>query len=103
MLRRPPCYTRSDTLFPSATLCRSPRYQLLQHRARRRCLEIFGDMRLDAGVADHRQNVARGAAFGIVIDDDVDRAHAASSGWGVASAVAPSTAPISFNRRFNAI
>src|SRR5690606_16846766 len=49
-----------------------------QHLARRRCLQIFDDMRLDARIADHRQRVARGAAIGIVIDDDVHgRLHAA--------------------------
>ncbi len=37
----------------------------------RRRLQIFDDMRLDAGMADQRQRVARGAAIRVVIDDDI--------------------------------
>jgi len=52
--------------------------ELGEHRPARRCLQILDDMRLDAGIADHGQRVARRAAVGVVIDDDVhNRAHAA--------------------------
>ena len=39
--------------------------------------QIFDDMRLDPGIADQRERVARGAALGIVVDDDVS--HCAGS------------------------
>src|SRR3546814_4997791 len=45
--------------------------KLLKQCARRRCLQIFDDMRLDARIANHRKRVARRAAFRIVVDDDV--------------------------------
>src|SRR5690554_2445763 len=44
--------------------------QLLEASARWRVGAIVDDLRLDAGLADHRQGIARGAAVGIVIDDD---------------------------------
>src|SRR5690606_36328231 len=47
------------------------RDELGEHVPRRRCLEIFDDMRLDARIADHRQGVARSAAIRVVIDDNV--------------------------------
>ena len=53
--------------------------QLRQKQPRRRAFEIFDDMRLDAGVADHRQRVARGFASGVVVNDDI---HQATSGRG---------------------
>lgn len=45
--------------------------QLLEQCARRRRLQIFDDMRLDAGVADHGKRVAGPSAIGIVVDDHV--------------------------------
>src|SRR3546814_12676658 len=65
---------------------------------RRRCLQIFDDMRFDAGVANERERVARRPALGIVIDNDVG-GHAPVS----RSPVAPSMPPISFNLRAIAI
>src|SRR3546814_10319693 len=47
------------------------RYHLFEQLARWRRLQIFDDVRLDAGVADHRQRVARRSAIGIMVDDDV--------------------------------
>src|SRR3546814_12826503 len=72
--------------------------QLFEQRTRRRRFQIFDDMRLDAGVADHRERVARRAAFGVVVDDDVGR-HSADS----ASLVEPSVRPISLRFRSIAI
>src|SRR3546814_6213009 len=62
--------------------------------ARRGCLQIFDDMRLDARIANHRKRVARRAAFRIVVDDDVG-GHSADS----ARAVEPSVRPISLSFR----
>ena len=42
-----------------------------QQRAARRGFQILDHVRLDAGVTDETQSVARGAALRIVIDDDV--------------------------------
>src|SRR3546814_6170553 len=42
-----------------------------QQRPARRCLQIFDDMRLDPGVADHGQCIARGHALRVMVDDDV--------------------------------
>jgi hypothetical protein len=47
--------------------------QRFQQSAARRRFQILDDVRLDAGVADETERVARGAAFRVVIDDDVDR------------------------------
>src|SRR3546814_3439427 len=79
MRRRPPRSTRTDTLFPYTTLFRSG-----EQRARRRRLEIFDDMRLDAGIADQAERVARGAAIRVVVDNNVHcrltlRCHGAKS------------------------
>src|SRR3546814_3745220 len=71
-----------------------PRDQAFQHRARGRRLEIFDDVRLDPGIADHGERVARGPAFGIVIDDD-DEGHWASPSLACALVLAPSSRPIS--------
>src|SRR5260370_37909111 len=69
--------------------------QLRQQQPRRRAFEIFDNMRLYPGIADHRERIARGCACRIVIDDDI---HHATSGRGF---VAPSRAPISRNFAFN--
>src|SRR3546814_8234324 len=54
-------------------------------------------MRFDAGIADHRQRVARRPARGIVIDDDVGH------GAGMrAASVAPSLCPIARNLALSA-
>src|SRR3546814_10732255 len=42
-----------------------------QQRPARRCLQIFDDMRLDPGVADHGQCIARGPTPRVMVDDDV--------------------------------
>jgi hypothetical protein len=47
--------------------------QLRQQKARRRAFLIVDDVRLDTGIADQREDVARRAASGIVVDDDVHR------------------------------
>src|SRR3546814_5890676 len=62
--------------------------------ARRGCLQIVDDMRLDARIANHRKRVARRAAFRIVVDDDVG-GHSADS----ARAVEPSVRTISLSFR----
>ena len=59
------------------------------HGPARRRLEVLDDVRLDAGVADQGQGVARRAAIRVVVDDDV---HHATSGRGE---VAPASWPIS--------
>ena len=51
--------------------------QLRQQQPRRRAFEIFDDVRLDPGIADHREHVARRSACRVVVDDDV---HHATSG-----------------------
>src|SRR3546814_7862313 len=100
MIRRPPRSTRTYTLFPYTTLFRSlvaktfiakpevgvgrallpqqrtrryarARDKFDQQRPARRCLQIFDDMRLDPGVADHGQCIARGPALRVMVDDDV--------------------------------
>ena len=54
--------------------------------------EIFDDMRLDAGIADEPEHVARRPAGGVVVDHDIyDGRHAT---FGRAE-VAPSVRPIS--------
>jgi hypothetical protein len=45
--------------------------QLAQKKPRRRGLEILDDMRLDPGVSDQAQGVARGPALRVVVDDHV--------------------------------
>lgn len=45
--------------------------QLLEQRPRRRRLQIFDDMRLDAGIADHGERVARRPAIAVVVDDHI--------------------------------
>src|SRR3546814_10295704 len=55
-------------------------------------------MRFDASVADHGERVARRAAFGVVVDDDVGR-HSVDSAWWLA----PSARPISLSFRSMAI
>ena len=62
------------------------RDQRLQHRPAGRTFQIFDHVRLDAGVADEPERVARRAAIGIVIDDDVDHGFAVSRGARFASA-----------------
>jgi hypothetical protein len=44
--------------------------QLGKTLARGRCPQVLDDLRLLAAVADHRQDVARGAALGVVVDGD---------------------------------
>ena len=44
--------------------------QLHELFARRRVVQVFDDGRLDAGGADQCEDVARRAAFGIVVDGD---------------------------------
>src|SRR3546814_2305856 len=68
------------------------RDEVLKHRPARRRLEIFDDMRLDTGIADQAQGVARCAAIGIVIADDVhDRPHATSGSGKVAPSLRPTS------------
>ncbi len=43
-----------------------------------RAFQIFNNVRLDAGVADQPERIARRAALGIVIDDNVDHSPALS-------------------------
>ena len=69
--------------------------QLGQQPPRRRAFQIFDDMRLDAGIADHCEHVSRRLAARIVIDNHI---HQATSGRGF---VAPSRAPISRSFAFN--
>ena len=45
--------------------------KLRDQHPRRRRFQIFDDMRLDAGVADEAEHIARGAAFRVVVDDHV--------------------------------
>src|SRR3546814_15289463 len=90
MRRPPPRSTRTDTLFPYPTLFRSS-------------LEVLNDMRFDPGIADHGQRIARGSAFGIVVDDDVARLILMGHSLAPALALAPSLWPISLSLRRVAI
>jgi hypothetical protein len=71
--------------------------QLRQEQPRRRAFEVFDNVRLDPGIADHREHVARSPACRIVIDDDI---HHATSGLGLD---APSSCPISRSFAFSDI
>src|SRR3546814_19811316 len=60
-------------------------------------------MRFDAGIADHGQRIARGSAFRIVVDDDVDRRLRVGHSHAPALTLAPSLWPISLRLRRIAI
>src|SRR3546814_998178 len=60
-------------------------------------------MRFDAGIADHGQRIARGSAFRIVVDDDVDRRLRVGHSHAPALTLAPSLWPISLSLRRIAI
>ena len=48
-----------------------PLEELAQQQPRRRGFQVLNDVRLDPGVADQAQRVARRAAGRVVVDDDV--------------------------------
>src|SRR3546814_10949976 len=60
-------------------------------------------MRFDPGIADHGQRIARGSAFGIVVDDDVARLILMGNSLAPALALAHSLWPISLSLRRVAI
>src|SRR3546814_19090907 len=69
----------------------------------RRSVEVLNDMRFDPGIADHGQRIARGSAFGIVVDDDVARLILMGHSLAPALALAPSLWPLSLSLRRVAI
>src|SRR3546814_12703190 len=77
--------------------------EAFQQGTRRRSLEVLNDMRFDPGIADHGQRIARGSAFGLVVDDDVARLILMGHSLAPALALAPSLWPISLSLRRVAI
>src|SRR3546814_16889367 len=65
MIRRPPRSTRTDTLFPYTTLCRSPEARDLQPAAKPdffpvlQILQIRTDVAVKPQISDHRISAAR--------------------------------------------
>src|SRR3546814_1886618 len=77
--------------------------EAFQQGTRRRSLEVLNDMRFDPGIADNGKRIARGSAFGIVVDDDVARLILMGHSLAPALALAPSLWPISLSLRRVAI
>src|SRR5690606_21095328 len=91
-IAKPKLFVRGALLAEDTTE-RSSRslHELSQQRSRRRCLQMLYNMRFDSRIADHRMRVARGPAFGVVVDDHV---HAGSH---AVAAAETSSFPISRN------